>query len=414
MTIRAVITGIGVVTPIGIGITEYWPALLRGQCGVGPITAFDASDYPCRIAAEVKDFDPARFFERKKIRLMARGTQFGVAAALLSLEDAQWQAKPGDGVLGVSAGISNSPQDTVENAVMHLRDHGYRRALPYQLNKSLPHAVASETGMMTGFQANVSTFANACSAGCSAIAYAVNEIRHGRSDAILCTSTDANIAQYAFGYFCRAGMLSSRNDDPVHASRPFDAKRDGGVLGEGAACFLIEEAAHARRRGARIYAEVLGCGSTGIGYQNDSETAVPRGMAEAMRNAMHDANCSPAQIDYIGAHGVSDVHLDQWETQAIKAAFGEHAYRIPISSVKSMIGIPQNAAATLQLAASVMALNEGIIPPTMNYEFEDPECDLDYVPNRPRRNRLRRALVLSHGFNGSDAAIIIGKPDGDE
>jgi 3-oxoacyl-[acyl-carrier-protein] synthase II len=406
-----VITGIGAVTPIGIGIDEYWQGLLSGRCGIGPITSFDASEYPCRIAGEIHDFEPTRFFDRKKVRLMARGTQQGVAAALLALEHAGWNSRPGDGTLGVFAGISNSPQDTVETAVMSLRDHGYRRALPFQLNKSLPHAVASETGLMTGFQSNVMTFSTACSAGLTAIGAAVEEIRMGRADAILCTSTDSNIAKYAFGYFCRAGMLTCNNEDPTHASRPFDAKRDGGILAEGAACFLLEDLNHARRRGATPLAQILGFGSTGSGYSAEPEEKIHRGMAEAMIRAMQSANCGPGRIDYIGAHGVSDPHLDKWETAAIKTAFGDYAWHIPVSSVKSLIGIPQNAAGTLQLAAAVMAFQHDILPATMNYEFPDPECDLDYIPNHPRRNRINRALVFSHGFNGSDAAIIIGRAE---
>ena len=394
---RIVITGMGVVSPIGIGLNAYWQALLEGRIGIGPIEAFDASDYPCRIAAEVHGFKATDFFDRKKARLLSRGTKFGVASALMCLEDAKWSEETDSVALGVSAGISNSPQDTVEEAVMQLRDRGYRRTLPYQLNKSLPHSLASETGSLTGFQHNVMTFSTACTAGINAIGYAVDEIRAGRVRAMLCPSSDANITQYGFGYFCRAGMLTTNNNNnPQTASRPFDRERDGGVLGEGAACLLLEDYEFARLRRAYIYGEITGFGTSGTGYDaTDPERAVPAGMAKAILGALRSANCHARQIDYIGAHGVSDPHLDRWETQAIKDALGNEAYKTPISSVKGNIGIPQNAAGSLQLVAAIMALN--------------PDCDLDYVPNQPRYNKIRRALAISHGFNGSDAAILIEK-----
>jgi len=410
---RVAITGMGVVSPIGIGLDEYWEGLLSGRVGVGPITAFDASDYPCRVAAEVLGFKPSDYFDRKKARLMARGTQFGVASATLCLEDANWDHSCNGSMLGVAAGISNSPQDTVEEAVMQLRDHGYRRALPYQLNKSLPHGLAAETGTATGFQQSVMTFATACTAGMNALGYAIEEIRQGRLYAILCPAADANIAKYAFGYFCKAGMLTSNNEDPQHASRPFDLDRDGGVLGEAGACLLLEDFDCARRRGASIYAEIIGYGTTGIGYNpGEQQSTVSQGMAKAMSNAMKDANCHPEQIDYIGAHGVSDRRLDLWETNAAKEVFGKYAYRLPLSSAKAQIGIPQNAAGILQMIATVMAVREGILPPTVNYDTPDPECDLDYVPNEPRHNRVQQALTLAHGFNGSDAAVIIRRAEG--
>jgi 3-oxoacyl-[acyl-carrier-protein] synthase II len=403
-----VITGIGVVTPIGIGLTAFWENLLAGRCGVGPITSFEVSDLPCRIAAEVRDFEPERFFDRKQIRLLSRGTQLGVSAALLCLEDAQWKDGGVAERLGVIAGISNSAQDVAETISDVVRDHGYRRVLPYFLTKIFPHATASETGLRTGFQSQVMTVATACTAGLNALGHGMDEIRAGRLDALLVTSTDATVTRCTMACFCRAGMVSLNNSDPAHASRPFDAKRDGGVLGEGAACFLVESLDHARRRQAHIYAELLGFGTSGSGYSAEPAESTPQGMAATMRQALASANCSPAQLQYIGCHGVSDPHLDAWETQAMKLALGDWAYRIPMSSIKAQVGIPQNAAGALQLVAAIMAMSRGILPATLNYEVPDPECDLDYVPNTPRRNRVTRALVLAHGFNGSDAAIVVG------
>jgi len=406
---RVVITGMGAVTPIGVGVTAFWENLLAGRSGVAPITLFDPSDYPCRIAAEVKDFEPERFFERKRARLLSRGAQFGVAAALMCIEDACWKT-PADGDrLAVVAGISNSAQDVAETISDVVREHGYRRVLPYFLTKAFPHSTASETGLLTGFQSQVMTLSTACTAGLNALGYAAEEIRTGRLHAVLVTATDATITNCTLACFCRAGLVSLNNRDPAHASRPFDARRDGGVLGEGAACFLVEELEAARRRGAHIHAEVLGFGTSGSGYGPDPAVSTPKGMDAAMRQAMAAANCSPSRLDYVGCHGVSDPHLDAWETQAMKLALGEHAYRVPMSSVKSMIGIPQSAAGGLQLVAAILAMTHGILPPTTNYEIPDPACDLDYIPNTPRRNQVMRAMVFAHGFNGSDAAIIIGK-----
>lgn len=407
---HVVITGMGAVTPIGVGVGAFWTGLLEGRNGIERVSLFDASDYPCQIAAEVKDFDGSRFFDKKKARKMARATQFGVASALLCLEDARWHESPGDAEVGVAAGISNSARDVAENISDTVREHGYGRVLPYWLTKIFPHSTATETGLVTGFQSQVLTFATACTAGLNAIGYAVDQILQGHTDAFLCPATDATITGCTMACFCKAGLVSLRNDDPAHASRPFDAKRDGGILGEGAGCVLVEELDHARRRGARIYAEILGFGTSGTGYNCDPAQAVPRGMAAALTQALTSANCGPNQIDYVGTHGVSDVKLDVWETEALKRVFGERAYRIPMSSIKSMIGIPQSAAGVLQLIATVKAMEEGIIPATTNLEYPDPECDLDYVPNRPRRNELRYAAVLAHGFNGSDASIVVGRP----
>jgi len=263
--------------------------------------------------------------------------------------------------------------------------------------------------LRTGFQARVMTIATACTAGLNAVGYAADEIRAGRLDAVLVTATDATITECAMASFCRAGLVSLNNADPTHASRPFDVRRDGGVLGEGACCFLIEDLEGARRRGARVRAEVLGFGTSGTGHGLDPAVSTPRGMAAAMREALASANCSPAQLQYVGCHGVSDPHLDVWETQAMKLALGDDAYRIPMSSAKAQIGIPQNAGGALQLAAAIQAINHGILPATLNHEEPDPACDLDYIPGTPRRNQVTRALVLAHGFNGSDAAVIVGE-----
>ena len=408
---RVVITGLGAVTPIGVDVATFWESLLSGRCGVGPVTLFDAAEYPTRIAAEVKGFDSAQFLDRKDARLMARGTCFGVAAALMALENSQWSLRPGDGRLGVVSGVSNSPQDVIENGVERFQQGGFQMISPVSLSRALAHSPAAETGRLTGFQETVTTLTTACSSGLNAVGYAAEEIRSGRRDALICAATDALISKYVFAYFCRAGMLTTRNDDPLHASRPFDRERDGGVLGEGAGCLILEELEHARRRDASFYGEILGFGRSGIGYQIGvpAEGAAVAGMTAAMREALATANCGPGRIDYIGCHGCSDVDLDVWETKALKLVFAEDAYRIPMSSIKALTGIPTSAAGVLQLIAALLAFRDDVLPPTMNYEIPDPMCDLDYVPNRPRHNRIERAMVLSHGLNGSDACVIVGR-----
>ena len=407
---KVLVTGMGAVTPIGLSVADYWQGLLAGRSGVGPITLFDVADFPVRIAAEVKDFDPARWMDRKQARLMARSAQFGLAAAAMALEDAGWWQRPGDGRLAVLAGVSNSAQDAVEAAIDVLRDHGLRRVLPYTLTKCFPHSTASEVGRNSGFQDQVITFSTGCTSGFNAVLHALQEIRAGRLDAVLVTATDSTLARSVFGVFCKSGMLSANQGDPTRVSRPFDAQRDGGVLGEGAGALLFEAADHARRREARPLAELLGAATGGMGYGSDNpESSIINGMAETMNAALAGANVGPRALDYVGAHGVSDPHLDAWEVAALKKVLGTEAHRIPVSSVKSMIGIPQNAAAVLQLIATILAMRDGILPPTINYEHPDPCCDLDCVPNTPRRNRVNRALVFAHGFNGSDAAVVVGK-----
>ncbi len=409
---RAVITGMGAITPIGNNVEDFWSNLLAGRSGVGPITLFDPSDYPVKIAAEVKGFDPRDYFDRKDLRMMARPAQLGVASALMALEDAQWKQRPGEGPLGVVGGISNSSQEAIESAVESIQKGGYRKLPPTVISKIFPHSTASETGRITGFQDDVMTLSTGCTSGLNSLGYAAEHIGSGHCSSMLCISGDATLTYYAFAFFCRAGLLSARYHDPEKVSCPFDAKRDGGVLGEGAATFLVEEYDQARRRGVPILAEILGWGTSGIGYKQDqTQDNLCSGMAASMRTALTRANVSPERIDYIGCNGVSDPKLDISETAAIKKVYGEHAYRLPLSSIKSMIGIPLNAAGHLQTVATIKAMNDSFIPPTINYENLDPSCDLDYVPNQARRNRIRLAMVFGHGFNGSDAALILKKHD---
>ncbi|MFW5803064.1 MAG: beta-ketoacyl-[acyl-carrier-protein] synthase family protein [Verrucomicrobiota bacterium] len=409
---RVVVTGMGVVSPIGCSVDAFWDGLLQGRCGIGPITLFDASGYPCPYAAEVKDFDPAKIVEAKRVRTLSRPTLFGLGAAFECLENAGWHSAPGDGVCGIVGGTSNTAQAAVEDGVLLTNAAGFKatRKLWYTLTKAFPHSMASEIGRKSGFQAKALTVSTACTAGMNAITQASELIRSGECDAVLVPSADATITKNLYPYFYRVKMLADSNLPPERISRPFDAKRSGGILGEGAGCLLLEERDHACRRNAPQLCEILGSGSSGTGFAEcGDEQAAVYGTAVTIREALADAGVSPESVNYIGCHGVSDPDLDRLETRAIKQAFGEDAARrIPMSSIKALTGIPQSAAGMMQVIATVLAIRDGVLPPTMNYEYADPDCDLDYVPNKARRNQVRRALAWCHGFNGSDAAVVLG------
>jgi 3-oxoacyl-(acyl-carrier-protein) synthase len=306
--------------------------------------------------------------------------------------------------------MSTSAQDAVEQLIGVFNTHGFRRILPHYLNQVSPHTGAVEMGLLTGFQDQVMTFATACTCGVNAFRYAFEELRNGRCEAFLVSAMDASITPSGVASFCRAHMVTTAwNHDPKHASRPFDLKRDGGVLGEGAVTVLLETEEHARRRGARVCAEVLGCATAGRGCGGQENERVPQAMAQTMTAALADAGVGSEAVGYIGANGVSDPGLDAWETVAVKAVFGEQARRIPISSIKSMIGIAPGPAGVLQTVSTALAIRYEMLPPTINYEYADPVCDLDYVPNRARRNRVQTALVLTHGLGGGDVAIVLGR-----
>lgn len=410
---RVVVTGMGLITPIGHSLDDFWGSLLDGRSGISRITRFDPSPYPCKVAGEIRDFPASEFFDEKQRKKLALRTQFGVAAALKCLEDAEWPAGGDEGELGVVGGTTNSAVDVIEHAFAVFAERGFKgtRAMPYTLNKVFPHSIASETAARTGFDAKILTVATACTSGFSAIRTGMHAVLRGECEAVLCVAAESELSEYTFGYYCRAGMLAKDTElPPERISRPFDADRSGGVMGEGAGCVLLESLDRARRRGAPVHAELLGVGITGKGYSGAAAEAVPVGFATAIREALAESGCGPHSIDFIGAHGVSDPALDKWETEGLKAALGSYAYSVPVSSIKALTGIPQSAAGMMQFVATVLAMRHDIVPPTMNYETPDPDCDLDYVPNTPRRNRVRRALVYAHGLNASDAAAVLQRP----
>lgn len=401
---RVVITGLGAVAPNGIGKEAFWQALIEGRSGIGRITRFDPSKYSSQVAGEVKDFDPLKYMSRKEAEGMGRATQFAVAAARMALDDAglddirdsRWRR-------GVVVGHESLVMDVAEEQFGVFKKEGDDpTCIPRStLWKYTPNAPATAASLLLGSGDSLITLSNNCIAGLNAIGYAAGQIREGWLDLAVAGGTSVCLTPYLFGCFCAYGVLTS-NPDPATASRPFDRRREGVVYAEGAGMVILESLEVARERKAPIYGEVLG-------FSEGNRTCMREnaGWAEAIRLALERARLRPRDIDYICAHGVSHPTLDLWETLAIKEAFGEHAYRVPISSIKSMIGQPGAAAGSLQVIATAMAIRAGRIPPTMNYEHPDPRCDLDYVPNESRRNPIDAVLIVSGGGAGMESCLVI-------
>jgi len=407
---RVVITGIGVVAPNGIGKDAFWDALVKGRSGISRITSFDASDLPTQIAGEVRDFDPSNFIPGERWKTMSRQNQLAVAAATLAVEDAKFWDTIGLQRGSCFIGTSNPSYDLIEGEFFKFTGpQGLSCAYPWALKAIDPFSSCSAISLLTGLSEGSTTFSTSCTAGLNSIGHAFWQIRNGKLDIALAGSVDAAIFPITFLFFCAANIMSKRNDSPEAASRPFDRDRDGGVLSEGAAILVLEEADLAMRRGARIYAEILGYGET-------AKSVEPSNLKEAlvcsMRSALRDASVSPGEIDYVCAHAPSDPVTDAVETAAIKEVMGRHAYMCAVSSIKSMIGNPQSAAGPLQAAASALALSTGTIPPTINLDAPDPQCDLDYVPWHARRSNAQFAIVNSHGINGTDASLVLKRFSG--
>lgn len=406
---RVVITGVGTLNPLAHDAATTWAAICAGCSGVGPITLFDATDYETRIAAEVKGFDPVALFGRKDARRMARLTQLALAAAGQALAD----AAPDDGFdrarAGVVIGSGMGALDPIAEAAETLATRGPGRVSPFFVPMMLadtPAAIVSIAHGLTG--PNLAVY-SACASGNSALGEAAAMIRRGAADMMLAGGAEACILPLALSGFSVMGAISRRNDAPERASRPFDAGRDGFVVAEGAAVLVLEAREHALARGAHIYGELLGYGSSADAYHITTPHANGAGAAAAMSAALADAGLSPAAVDYINAHGTSTAHNDRAETAAIKRVFGERAYRLPISSTKSMTGHMLGAAGALEAILCLLALRDGLIPPTINYEQPDPDCDLDYVPNSARPAELRVVMSNAFGLGGHNATIILGR-----
>ena len=408
---RVVITGLGAITSLGSSIPQYWEGLIEGRSGVRRITQFDASPYPCQIAGEIPDFDVEKYIERKEARRLPRSAQIALASAMQAMTDANLpETLPEPERSGVSYGTAMGGIDKVDEGIQVLRREGYERVNPFFLPMSIPNL--SSYLIARQFQAlgPNSTVVTACATGTQSIGQGAEYIRHNSADLVIVGGVESLIRDYSFAGFCIMRALPvNYNDRPEQASRPFDAKREGFIISEGAGALILESLEHAQARGARIYAEVLGHASSSDGYhiaQPDPEGAGP---TRAIRWALQDASLTPEEVDYVNAHGTSTPINDGNETRVIKRVFGEHAYKLAVSSTKSMIGHAMGASGTLEAIACVLSITHGIIPPTINYENPDPECDLDYVPNRARRQVVKTALSNSFGLGGQNACLIIRK-----
>jgi len=406
---RVVITGMGVVSVLGSGLMAYWEALKSGRSGIRRITQFDPSPFPCQIAGEIEDFDPTCFMERKEARRVPRSAQFAFAAAKMAVDDAGLSTPlPEPEHAGVAFGTAIGGMDQSEEAIQGFRKHGYDRMSPFLIPSALPNTSAYLISQ--GFQAlgPTTTIGTACATGTQAVGEGLEMIRRGAADVMIVGGTEGMIRDFAIGGFCAMRALPTGfNDAPERASRPFDKDRQGFVYSEGAAALILESLEHAQTRSARIYAELAGQASSSDGFhmaQPDPEAAGPM---RAIRWALADANVQPHEIDYINAHGTSTQLNDLTETRAIKNVFGEHAYELAISSIKSMIGHAMGASGALEAIATAMVIWEGTLPPTINYETPDPELDLDYVPNTARRARVNVALSNSFGLGGQNACIVL-------
>ena len=404
---RVVVTGMGALSPLGNTIDEFWNALLQGRSGIGPISLIDPSSYPCKIAGEVTDFDAADYMDPKEAKRMARFSQLAVAAAGLALEDARLDTQKLDQErLGVVMGNGVGGFPTTEENARVLVEKGGMRISPYFIAMILPNMAASNVSRLFGLKGYSSTIITACAAGTQAIGEAAVALRRGAADVLLAGGCEAGICELGLGGFNVIKALSRRNDEPEKASRPFDATRDGFVPAEGSAMFVLESLQHATDRGADIIAEVVGQGVSSDAFHAVQPDDDGSGAARAMRWALEDAGIGPGEVDYINAHGTSTQKNDLSETLAIKKVFGEGAYKVPISSTKSMIGHALGGAGALEAVASICTISSNEVHPTINYEVPDPECDLDYVPNESRRMRVDTVLSNSFGFGGQNACLV--------
>lgn len=404
---RVVITGLGAVTPLGNDVPSLWEGLLAGSSGVGPITLFDPSNIEVQIAAEVKDFDPVALFGRRKARRNARFTLFALEAAHQAIIDARLQTEQGDNwEIGVLIGTAIGGMITLLDNFQVLQKRGPRQVSPLMVPMMMPNAASAVIAIAYGLRGPNLSVASACATGSHAIGESAEMIRRGQAEVMLSGGSEAVICPVALSGMKNMGALSSSNEEPERVSRPFDADRDGFVMGEGAAVLTLESLEHARARGVRIYCEIIGYGSTSDAYHITAPDETGQGAVKAIEQALSDAGLAPKEIDYINAHGTSTPFNDRIETLAIRAAFGPHAERLAVSSTKSMIGHLLGAAGAVEAVACVKSLETGWVHPTINYETPDPECDLDYVPNQAKQLEPRVILSNSFGFGGHNSCVI--------
>ena len=410
---RVVITGLGVVSPVGNNQEDFWKSLSQGRGGIGRISRFDVSKYSAQIAGEVKDFDPAQYMDRKELRRMDRYTHYAMAAARMAVEDSglkiEGEFAERVGVI-IASGIGGT--ETWEAQHQKLLESGPDKVSPFFVPMMISDIAAGYVSIAFGAKGPNYATVSACASAGHAIADALRIIETGDSEAMICGGAEAPITPLALAGFCSLRALSTRNDHPEHASRPFDKDRDGFVMGEGAGLVVLEELEHAKARGARIYAELAGSGITGDAHHITAPAPGGEGAARAMRMALKNAGLKPEEVDYINAHGTSTDLNDKYETAAIKTVFGEHARKLAVSSTKSMTGHLLGAAGGVELIATALCMKHGVIHPTINYTTPDPECDLDYVPNQARPAEIRAALSNSFGFGGHNACLAVRKYQG--
>ncbi len=407
---RVVVTGLGVISSIGFGKDAFWQSLRSGRSGISPITAFDAASFTTQFAGEIKNFTPSDFIDVKRLKRMDRTSQLAVACAKMAVQDAALDfTATGRDRTGVIIGTAMAGHGYILDQHKTLMQKGPMRINPFTALASFPDACASNVSIELGVTGPSFSIATACSSASDAGGYAFEAIRSGTVDFLIMGGAEASIYPGILAAFCVARALSTRNAEPEKASRPFSRDRDGFVLGEGAGILVLEEYEHAKKRGAHIYAEILGHGMTCDAYHMTAPDPEGKEASRAMRMAMTNAGISPEDIQYINAHGTSTLLNDKTETMIIKKVFGDRAYKIPISSTKSMIGHLIGAAGSVELIATLLSMEHGEIPPTINYTVADPECDLDYVPNQPRKAAIEIAMKNSFGFGGKNSVLIVGR-----
>lgn len=404
---RVVVTGLGLVSPLGIGVEPTWEAMKAGRPGIRKITRFDASAFPTQIAGEVEGFDPEKYIEPKEVKKMDRFIHLAVAAARMAVDDSGLGIGPSNaGRVGVIVGSGIGGLPAIEHYHKVCLERGPRRITPFFIPMLIINLAAGHISMMFGAKGPNSAPATACASGSHAIGDAYKVIQRGDADAMISGGAESVITPLGIGGFNAMKALSTRNDEPHRASRPFDRDRDGFVMGEGSGIVVLEELEAARARGARIHAEVIGYGMTADAYHMTAPAPEGEGAARCMKMTLDDAGVPPGAVDYVNAHGTSTKYGDELESMAIKKVFGDHAYRLCVSSTKSMTGHLLGAAGGVEAVVAVLAMRDGVVPPTINLENPDPECDLDYVPNEARGKDVRCALSNSFGFGGTNACLL--------
>ena len=407
---RVVVTGLGALTPVGNTAEEFWASLVQGRSGIGPITRFDTTGFPTRIAGEVRNFDLLSFVDKKEARRLDPYLQYAIAASVLAVQDAGLDTGKIDSTrFGVLIGSGIGGISTLLENYKTLIERGPDRISPFFIPMLIINMASGLVSIRFGAKGPNSSVVTACATGNHAIGDAFRIIQRGEADVMIAGGAEAIILPLTIAGFCAIKAMTTRNDEPEKASRPFDAERDGFVCSEGAGILVLESREHAFRRDARIYAEIRGYGMSADAHHMTAPDPEADGAARAMAAAVKDAGVSPADVGYINAHGTSTPYNDKFETMAIKRVFGEHAHRLAVSSTKSMTGHLIGAAGGIEAIATVLALHHGILPPTINYEHPDPECDLDYVPNQARKQDVEVAASNAFGFGGTNATLVFGK-----